>query len=290
VACLTVDQSSAALKRSEAIFYRVLEKFIEHGRVKYIPETQLDMVLKYFVETERMDMIDRLAIYFDLTRIDRSIVVQCLLQNNLVVSLAHICTQGNEIEFVTPFVKFWGASENHRLRNEPEFAMAYAFRALWYVKLCLQRNWILKEYSFAKYATMITILSQHFLSEKILLSLLSLRPSDCLNTLSYYFTIENSQIINASDTKLPSSRIEDWIDRREGNEKVEELLSAIFGYLKKALKESVEERMSLFLSNIIIYKTVRFTEDKYYHILSTLISHYSFCKDLGYGLEDKMLE
>jgi len=40
-------------------------------------------------------MIDRLAIYFDLTRIDTSIVIQCLLQNNLVVSLAHICTQGN---------------------------------------------------------------------------------------------------------------------------------------------------------------------------------------------------
>jgi len=40
-------------------------------------------------------MIDRLAIYFDLARIDRNIVIQCLLQNNLVVSLAHICTQGN---------------------------------------------------------------------------------------------------------------------------------------------------------------------------------------------------
>ena len=43
---------------------------------------------------------------------------------------------------------------------------------------------------------MIIILSQHFLGEKILMSLLALRPGDCLNTLSYYFTIENSQIIN----------------------------------------------------------------------------------------------
>ncbi|MCB0371101.1 MAG: hypothetical protein KDD45_17200, partial [Bdellovibrionales bacterium] len=87
------------------------------------------------------------------------------------------------------------------MRHEHEFAIAYAFRALWYVKLCLQRNWILKEYSFSKYATMITILSQHFLSEKILLGLLTLRPSDCLNTLAFYFTIENSQIINDSETR-----------------------------------------------------------------------------------------
>lgn len=41
-------------------------------------------------------MLDRLAIYFDLSKIDRNIVIQCLLTNNLVVSLAHICTQGNE--------------------------------------------------------------------------------------------------------------------------------------------------------------------------------------------------
>ena len=117
--------------------------------------------------------------------------------------------------------------------------MAYAFRALWYVKLCLQRNLILKEYSFDKYAKMITILSQHFLGEKILLGLLSLRPSDCLNTLSYYFTIENSQIIINSDTKLPSAPVEPWIESREGFEKVEELLSAIFRYLKKALREQI---------------------------------------------------
>jgi hypothetical protein len=51
---------------------------------------------------------------------------------------------------------------------------------------------------------MIMILSQQFLSEKILIGLLELRPTDCLNTLSYYFTIENSQIINHSNLKLTS--------------------------------------------------------------------------------------
>lgn len=180
------------------VFFRVLEKFIVHGRIKYIPETQMGAILQYLVTAERLDLIDNLAIYFDLTRIDRNIVIQCLLQNNLVVSLAHICTQGNESEFVTPFVKFWGSSENHRRRGETEFASAYAARALWYVKLCLQRNWILKEYTLDQYSRMTLILSQHFLSEKILVGLLELRPTDCLNTLSFYFTIENSQIIAGS--------------------------------------------------------------------------------------------
>ena len=95
IACLTTDQSASALKKSQLIFFKVLQKFIEHGRIKYIPETQLQYVLKYFVDSDQLDMIDRLAIYFDLRRIDTSIVIQCLLSNNLVVSLAHICTQGN---------------------------------------------------------------------------------------------------------------------------------------------------------------------------------------------------
>ncbi len=157
------------------------------------------------------------------------------------------------------------------------------------MKLCLQRNWILKEYSFDQYARMIMILSQHFLSERILVSLLELRSTDCLNTLSYYFTIENSQIINNSDLKLTSTSIESWIESREGNEKVELLLSTISGFLKKALKDEVEERLSLFLSSIIIYKTVRFTQEKYYNILMTLIGNFSLCEELNYGLEDKML-
>jgi hypothetical protein len=95
IASLTIGDSNAAYLRSEAIFYKVLEKFIEHGRIKYIPETQLEGILNYYVKNDQLDMIDRLTIYFDLTRIDRNIVIQCLLQNNLVVSLAHICTQGN---------------------------------------------------------------------------------------------------------------------------------------------------------------------------------------------------
>jgi hypothetical protein len=41
-----------------------------------------------------MDIIDRLAIYFDLEKIDTATVVQSLLQNDLTVSLAHICIQG----------------------------------------------------------------------------------------------------------------------------------------------------------------------------------------------------
>ena len=117
-------------------------------------------------------MVDRLAIYFDLQKIDQNIVVQCLLHNNLVVSLAHICTQGNESLFVTQFVKFWGVSENYKKMKKVEEAAAYALRALWYMKLCLQRNWILKEYTIEKYATMIGVLSRQFLNEKILVGLL----------------------------------------------------------------------------------------------------------------------
>ena len=42
--------------------------------------------------------------------------------------------------------------------------------------------------------------------------------------------------------------------------------------------------MDLFLSTIIIYKTVKFTQEKYFHILLSLIRNHSLCKDVGYGM------
>ena len=69
----------------------------------------------------------------------------------MIVSLAYICTQGNSSEFVTPFVKFWGIAEDFRKRGEIQFAQYYAMRALWYIKLCLQRSMALKNYSYEKY-------------------------------------------------------------------------------------------------------------------------------------------
>ena len=65
----------------------------------------------------------------------------------------------------------------------------FAIRALWYVQLCLQRNWALKEYSFERYAEMIRILSQHFLTERIITGLLQVKTEYCLETLGFYFTI-----------------------------------------------------------------------------------------------------
>lgn len=47
--------------------------------------------------------------------------------------------------------------------------------------------------------------------------------------------------------------------------------------------------MSLFLSSIIIYKTVHFTQEKYLNIIINLIRNYSLCIEVSYGLEDKML-
>jgi hypothetical protein len=51
-------------------------KFIEHGRIKYIPEEHLQKTLKYFADSENLGMVDRLAIYVDLNRIDRNILIQ----------------------------------------------------------------------------------------------------------------------------------------------------------------------------------------------------------------------
>ena len=35
--------------KAEKIFYAALAKFIEHGRIKYIPESQLQEVMSYYL-------------------------------------------------------------------------------------------------------------------------------------------------------------------------------------------------------------------------------------------------
>lgn len=139
-------------------------------------------------------------------------MIQCLLQNDLTVSLAHICIQGNESQFVTPFVKFWGVSANFKFQNQVENASIYAVRALWYVKLCLQRNWALKEYSDERYSQMISILSQHFLSEKIIITMLEIRPQDCLQALNLYFNNQNAIVVREYlSSSFSHGEVSPWI-------------------------------------------------------------------------------
>lgn len=70
---------------------------------------------------------------------------------------------------------------------------------------------------------------------------------------------------------------------------MEQLLSTISSYLRKALRGEIEERLSLYLSSIIIYKTVKFTPNKYYDILIDLIRNFPLCKEVDFGLDEKML-
>lgn len=70
---------------------------------------------------------------------------------------------------------------------------------------------------------MIRILSQHFLTERIITGLLQIKTQYCLETLAFYFTIENSQIICQIDKiqlKLERIKTASWIKKREGFEQL----------------------------------------------------------------------
>lgn len=245
--------------------------------------------------------MERLAIYFDLEHIEKGIVIQCCINNNLVVSLAFICTQGNEGEFVTPFIKFWGIGESYRKQGEIEYAQLFAIRALWYVKLCLQRNMALKEFSYEKYGYLISILTEHFFTRNMIVGLLDIRVEACLETLTCYFTMENASIVNSyCKLKIKEDEITmlPYIRARPENSRLELMLSAIFGFLSEVRQrratlpeqEEDEHLFTLLLSKIIIYKSVKFTKEKYLEILKLLIKNYTTLAKINYGLEgDQMV-
>lgn len=59
-----------------------------------------------------------------------------------------------------------------------------------------------------------------------------------------------------------------------------------------ALKNSTDagKLFDLFLSTIIIYKTVKFKEEKYLEILITLIENNQIIEKMNYGLEEKVIK
>ena len=54
-------------------------------------------------------------------------------------------------------------------------------------------------------------------------------------------------------------------------------------------KQKTRIMTNIFLSSIIIYRTVTFTEEKYLEIILDLIDNYRVIKDIKYGLDDKLL-
>lgn len=48
--------------------------------------------------------------------------------------------------------------------------------------------------------------------------------------------------------------------------------------------------MNVFLSSIIIYRTVTFTQEKYFEIIIDLIDNYRVIKDINYGLDETLLK
>jgi hypothetical protein len=112
----------------------------------------------------------------------------------------------------------------------------------------------------------------------MIVGLLDIRVEACLETLSYYFTIENASIVNTyCKLKIKESEIKqlEYIRPKPDNVKLELMLSAIYSFLEdvKLRRSSNAEREEdnhlfiMLLSRIIIYKSIKFTKDKYIRIL-----------------------
>lgn len=64
-------------------------------------------------------------------------------------------------------------------------------------------------------------------------------------------------------------------------------------YIKKSFKShsnDYQKYTNIFLSRIMINKTVRYTAEKSYDILINLIKFSRALKEIHYGLEEKMIE
>lgn len=125
--------------------------------------------------------------------------------------------------------------------------------------------------------------------------LLDIRVEACLDTLSYYFKLDNAGIVNLYcklKLKDPVTTLP-YIRPVPENEKIELMLSAISAFVDDVKSRRVndadratdDQLFQLLLSRIIIYKTVKFTKKKYLQLLKYLIENYNCISEIKYGLE-----
>jgi hypothetical protein len=114
-----VRDLTARILGDRTTFWQALTPFIEHERVKEVPAEPMREMLAYFIQEQEFDLIERLILNIDLKHVERALLIQCCLENRLVVSLAYICTQGSEAEFITPFAKLWSFCLLNKSKNEP---------------------------------------------------------------------------------------------------------------------------------------------------------------------------
>ena len=125
----------------------------------------------------------------------------------------------------------------------------------------------------------------------MLMGLMRIDMEFTMDTLSYYFSIEISGIINDSNKfKLSDVTVEPWVKEREENHNIEVMLSGIYHYISEEGMDLAEKKLFyLFLSRVIIYKTVKFTDEKYVDILKFLITHYQVIEKIKYGMDTEQV-
>lgn len=171
------------------MFYRLLEIFITHGTIQYIPDEMIKKVFNYYLNNSQPHLVESLIINFDLELIEKGVLIHYCLENVLVSSLAYICTHKTSTDFITPFVKFYGMAEIYRLKDEIGKATVYAEHALWYIDLCMHKEMELKDSPEEIFWTLISTLTEHLFSENVLTTLAILKLEKYLSTLENYFTL-----------------------------------------------------------------------------------------------------
>ena len=109
--------------------------------------------------------------------------------------------------------------------------------------------------------------------------------------LAHYFSLESALVVVEYCTLKNAGSKVDWIKHTSGKEILEAMLSMVGRCVEDAREKRANEEekrrdcllLSLFLSRIVVNKTIKFVKGKYLQILEDLINGHTSIRLMDYG-------
>ncbi|EAR91646.1 corvet complex core vacuolar protein (macronuclear) [Tetrahymena thermophila SB210] len=114
----------------EENFLECLQTFIEHSKLRHVPNDYLKVVMNFYSSKGRYDVLQKLILNLDLTNLDISPLLVMCMEYDLYNALIYICAKSGD--FLTPLVKLFGRHQRGFEKKEQE--RKFGLKVLWYIQ------------------------------------------------------------------------------------------------------------------------------------------------------------
>ena len=170
--CLFTSAFQAFSTHSD-LFFDKLEPWVQAGKIRLISNEALAAAIKHYKSQQKQEVVESLLINLDLEEMDKSVILQICLQEQLFKSLINICVVTRD--YITPLIKLCSLISLECEVREEEVRAGRAIVS--YIRNCLNGYYI-DYHNDELYLDMLVKLVTYFM---LPISLKQICKPDCAN-------------------------------------------------------------------------------------------------------------